>query len=63
MCIRPKRMIDMCDPVCMLSGNVLACTKCQNYLGVEIMFTMSDNYAIEIQRNKLYSMGNMIISK
>ena len=30
----------MCDPVFMLSGNVLACTKCQNFLGVEIVFTM-----------------------
>ena len=39
-CIRPKSMIDMCDPVFMLLANVLACTKCQNYLGVEIMFTM-----------------------
>ena len=30
----------MCDHVFMLLGNVLACTKCQNYLGVEIMFLM-----------------------
>ena len=33
-CIIPKSMIDMCDHVFMLSGNVLACTKWQNYLGV-----------------------------
>ena len=52
-----------CDPVFMLSGNVLSCTKCQNYLGVEITSTMSDDDAIKIQRNKLYSRGNMIISK
>ena len=39
-CIRPKSMIDMCDHVFMLSGNVLACTKCLNYLWVEIMFIM-----------------------
>ena len=63
MCIRPKSMIDMCDPVFMLSGNVLSCTKYQNYLGVEITSTMSDEDAIKIQRNKLYSRGNMIISK
>ena len=43
MCIRPKSMIYMCDPIFMLSGNVLSCTKCQNYLVVEIMFTMSDD--------------------
>ena len=63
MCIRPKRMIDMCDRVFMLSGNELSCTKCQNYLGIEIMSSMSDEDAIQILRNKLYSRGNMIISK
>ena len=32
MCIRPKSMIDMCDPVFMSSDNVglQSCTKCQN---------------------------------
>ena len=39
-CIRPKSMINMCDPVFVLSGNVLACIECQNYLEVKIMFTM-----------------------
>ena len=53
----------MCDPVFMLSGNVLSRTKCQNYIGVEITSTMSDDDAIKIQRNTLYISGNMIISK
>ena len=61
--IRPKSMIDMCDPVFMLFGNILSCTKCQNYLGVEIKSTMSDDDAFKIQRNKLYSRESMIMSK
>ena len=39
------------------------CTQCQNYLEVEITSTMSDDYAIKIQRKKLYCRGNIIISK
>ena len=57
-CIRPKSMIDMCDPVFMLGNE---CTGM--YTISKLCWGWNHVHNVEIQCNKLYSRGEMITSK